>query len=268
MNTLLRLCHRYLFVGLETAVQIFGTSTSRLSRTLQMEAGQKIVSYRICPADQENVYIFTSSGSVTKWHWPSGKRLARWETGCTTFAVDVASIESASHPTVLSFSVMAHKDGMRQVSIHVLGDTKLQGTVALQTNERINDVKVAHGGRVIVASDGRHLFMGTTITFELQNLESAQYTWRETILPVNATCSHLRESAPTARNTSVSLEAVDIVLGESGGSILIYQDVLNTLFAKEKGRDTEKKSSPRRLHWHRGPVKAVQWSKDGMCPRG
>jgi NET1-associated nuclear protein 1 (U3 small nucleolar RNA-associated protein 17) len=229
---------------------VFATATSRLSRTLQMEAGQRIIGFSICPEDQENLFVFTSSGFISKWNWSSGKRISRGETTSTTVSTSLASIEKEGNKTTVSFSITSQKDGKRQISISTLGDKKIQGTIALETSQRLNSIKVTHDGRVIVASDGQRLFMGTTTSAELRNLETVEYSWREATLPVNATCFDIRGS-----------DLIDLAVGESGGSILIYQNVLNTLFGKET---SDKKSSPRKLHWHRGSVNTVRWSKDGM----
>ncbi|KAJ5782186.1 hypothetical protein N7457_003960 [Penicillium paradoxum] len=241
----------YLLVGLDTAVQVFATSTSRLSRTLQMEAGQQIIGFSFCPVDHENLYILTSSGSISKWNWSSGKRIARWETTCTTISTCLASIGKEENTTALSFSITLQKNGKRQVLINTLGNKKIQATTALETNQKLNSIKVTRDGQVIVASDGKHLFMGTTTSAELENLETVQYAWRETTLPVNATCFDIKAHGSGS---------IDLAVGESGGSILIYQNVLNTFFGKGS---SDKRSSPRKLHWHRGSVNTVRWSKDG-----
>lgn len=243
---------RYLLVGLDTAVQVFATSTSRLSRTLQMEAGQQIIGFGLCPEDQESLYIFTSSGSISKWNWSSGKRIAHWETTCTAVSTSLASVGKEGSTTATSFSVISQRDGKRQILINKLEDNKIQGTTVLETSQKINSIKVTHDGRVIIASDGKHLFMGTTTSAELENLETVQYAWREATLPVNVTCFDIQAQGS---------ESIDLAVGESGGSILMYQNVLNVLFGKDLG---DKKSSPRKLHWHRGSVNTVRWSKDGM----
>ncbi len=245
---------RYLFVGLDTSVQVFATATSRLLRTLQMEAGQKVTGFQLCPVDPEVLYIFTS-GFVTKWDWDSGKRLARWVTDGPTVAVDLSVLESEDQ--LASYSIVSHKDGKRQILINLLGEKKLAGVSVLVTNQPINSIRVACRGRVIVACDGDHLFMGTTSSVDLESLESAQYTWLEATLPAPATCFHLREN--TDESLDSSHPVVDLVVGETGGYILVYQDILATLF----GRSAEKKSSPRKLHWHRGAVSSVRWSRDG-----
>lgn len=243
---------RYLFIGLDTAVQVFATSTSRLLRTLQLETGQRVIGFRICPVNQEILYIFTST-SVTKWHWDSGKRLARWGTDCPTISVDLPLVQNVGDSAPY-FSIVTQKDGKREISINTMGDRKVPGITALQTSKQINVFKVAYGGRLLFASDGSHLFMGTTTNINLENAEAARLTWREATLPVTATSFDLRESSSVK-----GADAVDLLVGESGGAIVIYHDIVDTLF----GRNTDKKSSPRKLHWHRGPVSTVRWSKDG-----
>jgi NET1-associated nuclear protein 1 (U3 small nucleolar RNA-associated protein 17) len=217
-----------------------------------MEAGQQIIGFSVCPEDQESLYIFTSSGSIGKWNWSSGKRITRWETTCTTVSMSLASVGKEGNTAAFSFSVIVQKDGKRQISINALGDKKIQGTTALETSQKINSIKVTHDGRVIIASDGKHLFMGTTTSADLENPETVQYAWREATLPVNATCFDIQVQGS---------DTIDLAVGESGGSILIYQNVLNTLFGKDI---SDKRSSPRKLHWHRGSVNTVRWSKDGM----
>lgn len=245
-------CSRYLFVGLDTSVQVFATSTSRLLRTLRAETGQKVIGFKICPVDEDVLYIFTSS-FVTKWHWNSGRRLALWETNGPTVSIDLPLAQTIGG-SLPYFSIVAQKDGKRRVSITTLGDQKVPSITALETSEHINVIQGVHGGRILFASDGSHLFLGTTSNVDTESPESTRFTWREATLPVTATSFHLRETFSVKGSVGV-----DLVVGESGGSILIYHDIVNTLF----GRNTDNKTSPRKLHWHRGSVGAVRWSRDG-----
>ncbi|KAJ5180772.1 hypothetical protein N7492_003982 [Penicillium capsulatum] len=240
----------YLFVGLDSAVQVFATSTSRLLRSLQLEAGQKVIGYKLCPINSEVLYIFTPN-LVTKWDWDSGKRLARWGTDLPTVAVDVPFVQSESQ--LASYSIHIQGDGKRQISVSALGSKKSPSTAILHTSSAINAIQAAHEGRVILASDGSHLFLGTTTGLELGKPESIRFTWREAVLPVPVSCFHLRESPAKGS------DAVDLAVGEQSGSVKLYHDLVNTLF----GRNAEKKSAPRKLHWHRSTVSTVRWSKDG-----
>lgn len=216
-----------------------------------MEAGQQIIGFSCCPENHENIFILTSSGSISKWNWSSGKRIARWETTSTTISTCLASIGKEENATTFSFSITSQKNGKRQVLINALGSKKIQCVTALETNQKLNSIRVTHDGQLVVASDGKHLFVGTTTSAELENPETVQYAWREATLPVNATCFDMKVHGSGS---------VDLAIGESGGSILIYQNVLSTLFGKDT---SDKRFSPRKLHWHRGSVNTVRWSKDG-----
>lgn len=246
---------RYLFIGLETAVQVIATSTNRVLRTLQPKAGQKVIGFKLCPVNREVIYIFTSA-SVTKWDWDSGKQIDRQKTDETRIAVDVPTIEEESQ--LLSYNITA-KDGKRQISVHALDTENATGKVVLETKEPIDKIQVLNGGKVIFASDGARLFLGSTPAVGLEHLQSLSYNWREITLPSTSSCFHLQAGVTESKSSKGAESIIDLVLGETNGSILIYQDVLNTVF----GRNADKKAAPRKLHWHRGPVSAVRWSKDG-----
>lgn len=234
------------------AVQVFATSTSRLLRTLQMENGEKVIGFRISPTDQDILYVFTSS-SVTRWHWNSGEQLARLGTNRPTISIDLPLVQPEGDFS-LYVSIVIQKDGKRGISINKLGEQSLLENIVLATSAHVNFIKVAYGGRVLVASDDSHVFLGTTTKINTENLESTHFTWRDATLPVTATSLDVRESFP-AKGPG----AIDLVVGETGGSILIYNDIVNTLL----GYNVDKKPSPRRLHWHRGAVSTLRWSHDG-----
>ncbi|KAF7712086.1 Uncharacterized protein PECH_004637 [Penicillium ucsense] len=244
----------HLFVALDTAVQVFAAATSRLLRTLQMEAGQKVVGFQLCPTEPGVLYIFTS-GFVTKWDWDSGKRLARWGTDATTVAIDLTVPENEAQP--VSYSIVSPKDGKRQILVNALGEKKLPGVPILTTSESVSSIRVTCGGRVVVACDGAHIFLGLASNIDLETPESIQFSWREATLPASATCFHLRENSEESQLSTNPV--VDLAVGQSGGSILVYQNILNTLFVLSP----DKKPSPRKLHWHRGAVSSVRWSRDG-----
>ena len=225
-----------------------------------MQTGQRVIGYRICPTDPGLLYIFSSS-TVSKWHWDSGKQVALWGIDSPTIAVDLPSTDNMSQ--LASFSIVSIKDGKRRILINDLSDKKLAGILALETHRPINTIRVAYGGRIIVASDGTHLFMGITLSVNLESPEATRYTWTEATLPVTATCLDLRDTSAVQHQSSEAgpqkTLAVDLAVGESHGSILIYRDIVNTLFS----RSAEKKPSPRKLHWHRSSVNTVRWSRDG-----
>ncbi|KAI9923452.1 hypothetical protein MW887_009313 [Aspergillus wentii] len=259
----------YLLLGLETSVHVYSMATSRLFRTLDLESGQNVIGYRLCPLNPEHLYIFTSTGSVSKWEWLSGGKMWSWDACGKTTSIDISFHESETDEYVAVYSLRERKDGKREITIAQLGRNKPSENVILETNLRVSDLKVARQGRTVVLYGGQHFLVGTSNFNMLNDLKSMQYVWREATLPVSITCVDIRGSATPARvgaqgsKDKKSPDHLDLVLGESNGSILIYSDVLNFFTANEDSREGGKSPAPRRLHWHRGSVNTVRWSKDG-----
>lgn len=168
------------------------------------------------------------------------------------------------------YSLRQRKDGRRELSISVLKDAHAE-FVCLETDKAIKHITLSRGGQIIIISDGRHILVGNKRVVDVASPESFHYTWRELSLPVNATCFDIRESQPEdeskTKGSKKASPVVDLVLGESSGSILIYHDIVNSLSRKESAHEGESRTPVfRRLHWHRGAVTAVRWSRDGMLP--
>ncbi|GES57823.1 WD domain protein [Aspergillus terreus] len=198
----------YIFVGVDSGVNVYSAATSRLFRSLKWGKNRKVVGYNLHPTIQEHLYIFTSDGTVREWDWTAATQVAHWEIGNNTVSAQFCSHEREAGGTPAVLSLRRRPDGMKEVLITHLEGKRPDSTVILETK-----LPVEHaGGR------GQH--------------------------------------AARPRET------IDIVLGEPNGSMLIYYDALN-VFAAENGTEGKKNLSPRRLHWHRDPVSAVRWSRDG-----
>ena len=248
------------------AVHIYSTSTSRLLRTLHFGPKNRVVGYKLCPVSEDHVYVFTSGG-ISKWEWATGRRIAHWETSCRKLAVDLTSTSTEDSSCPISFSLGEHKGGKREILVMSLANNRPLERVVFESTKRITNLRVALEGQIIVAWDSNKLFIGNGNAHSSGFSDSVQYVWREVSLPVNLTCVDIRESTHRAGfrelKTRRRLEEIDIVLGESGGSILVLHNALRFLFNSEDSSRTEAISAFRRLHWHRGPVHAVRWSKDG-----
>lgn len=253
----------YLFLGLDTAVHAYSVATSCLFRVLQPEDGHRVVGYRLDPADQSHLYIFSSTGSVSKWDWSSGKQIARWDGNSKVLSVESVIYESGNEASLMSYSVRELGDGKREVAIIALDDKGSSENVVLKSHSRISDLKVARQGRIVVAYGGPHILVGTINSSRAEALEPMQYTWREVTLSTNITCLDIRENEishrPAAGKDGRNPGPIDLVVGQADGSILVYHDAVNFFLESKEGRG----GAPRRLHWHRGPVNAVRWSRDG-----
>ena len=256
--------HRYLILATENEVQVISMSTSRIVRILSTPNSQKLTGYKLSPLDPEHLFASTSSGSIVQWNWETGAEIQTTTKSDPVIAIDVAS---PSDDEQCLFALCEISDGRRQISVDVPSDKagEWKSVTILTTNSPLSDMTAVAGGRMLFAWAGDRLFVGhTTKPLAVSSLESTKYTWREVRLPVRATCLDVRV-APESEQPVAShseLPKADVVLGETGGSILIYNDIIGRLMRSEKNESDSNLVSSR-LHWHRKAVKAVRWSKDG-----
>ncbi|KAL4869633.1 hypothetical protein BDV12DRAFT_184968 [Aspergillus spectabilis] len=262
----LTLDEQYLFLSLETAIHVYSAATSRLFRILQISPNDSIIGYRISPLSQERLHIFTLSGSVSEWDWPSSKQLAHWNTSHKTISAELM-LETSANDSVdaqsVLFSLRERKDGKRELTITPLNNEKPQSTVILETNIMLEGFRIIESGQAIITYGGARIFLGSSEG----GSEGPKYAWREVKLTTNITCLDVHQYKSSKQNQRCipdanKLPEIDLAIGGADGSILVYHDALGFLGLKGH-RDEDKKSAPRRLHWHREPVRAVRWSKDG-----
>ncbi|KAL2798503.1 hypothetical protein BJX66DRAFT_295024 [Aspergillus keveii] len=258
---------QYLFLSLETSIHVYSVATSRLFRILEPSASETIIGFRISPINQERLHIITSTGSVTEWDWSTNKQLASWNTQHKTLAAHVVSgnTADAEGSRTLLFSLRERKDGKRELAVTPLNEGESQSTSLLETNIRVEDFRVIGDGRIAVVYGGTHLFVGSSS--QAQSSEFSNYAWREVKLGVNISCVDVKQHGTSKQihqrvSGTQKLPNFDLAVGGADGSILVYHGALNLLGISGK-RDEEKKSAPRRLHWHRDSVTAVHWSRDG-----
>ncbi|OGM39159.1 WD domain protein [Aspergillus bombycis] len=257
----------YLFVGLEAAVHVYSVATSRLFRTLQLKPNQSIVGYSLSSTSQEHLYIITSAGSVSKWDWLSGKQVSHWTMGRKIISVSPSFDVNEGEVDCALLILRDHKAGKREIVVAHLSEKNLHETVILETSARLDHIKCISHGQAVIAYSGQHVFIGAQGLGQ-NTLELMQYTWKEVALPVNISCVDIRRSTASSRvegqswNNKEGLIGIDLALGSSDGSILVYHDILN-LVGKEEHHKSEKTVTPRRLHWHRDLVNVVRWSIDG-----
>ncbi|KAE8145371.1 hypothetical protein BDV25DRAFT_164801, partial [Aspergillus avenaceus] len=255
---------KYLFVGLETAVHVYSVATSCLLRTLQLSANQSVIGFGISRANQEHLFIFTSTGAVSKWHWLTGKQVSHWETGHKVISVSqyLQAYESSGELTLLALREC--KNGKREVAVIPLGEEELHQTVILETSVRLEHIKCTLDGTAVIAYGAHRVYIGTE-NLDQDDPGSLQFTWRDISSPFNMTSLDIRHSPRTAVQNSGNEKGsadIEVTMGGSDGSILICHDILSCL---DNGEQFEggRNHFFRRLHWHRDPVNVVRWSKDG-----
>ncbi|KAE8372572.1 quinon protein alcohol dehydrogenase-like superfamily, partial [Aspergillus bertholletiae] len=257
----------YLFVGLEAAVHVYSVATTRLFRTLQLKPNQNIIGYSLSSASQEHLYIVTSVGSISKWDWLSGKQISQWTVGRKIISASPSFYASEGGAAPALLILRDHKAGKREIVVAHLSEKSLHETVILETSARLDHIKCISDGQAVIAYSGQRVLIGTR-DLSQNDPKPVQYTWKEVSLPVNISCADIRHSTALSRVEGQSWDnkkgstGIDLVLGSSDGSILIYHDILS-LVGKDEHHKGEKTVTPRRLHWHRDVVNVVRWSIDG-----
>lgn len=263
---------RYVIIATDCATQVFSIATSCVVRALPTAGLEKITALKLSPKDTDCLYASTTSGSITRLNWQSGTETQIGKKPYPVIAVDPQIPDNSPGDHDLFLFALGHKEkGNREISIVLDSDGPCKGKtlVVLETSTPLSDMKVVSGGKIIVAWAGDRLLVGLTASqLTSGSFTSLKYVWREVRLPVCATSVDIRFSGRAlkqSKKTQMRSEGVgnlDIALGESGGSILIYYDILGRLLQRENN-DMEDNLVSNRLHWHRKPVKTIKWSRDG-----
>ena len=141
----------------------------------------------------------------------------------------------------------------------------------LRSEEPFTSLRILEEGRVIVATSGLKIFIGTTDNPTPRVLKDISYVWWESECTEWITCidTRIRQNLESQGNTKAPVKgtaaAVDIVVGGLKGPIFMYEDIVRRLKSKESSKKTGTEDSlmPRKLHWHRSAVASVKWSADG-----
>ena len=154
------------------------------------------------------------------------------------------------------------------LSVHRLAgiedDAKTDVKTLFKNQDPLTSVKIIGKGRVIVATSGSQVILGTSDEPASTLLKEVWYRWRIIECPEYIVSTDLRVGEPAetqkmSKGGKSTVYSIDIVVGGLKGSIHIYEDLLRKLI--KKNRHVEVTS--RRLHWHRNAVQAVKWSADG-----
>ena len=266
-----------MLIAYDTSVGVFSTSNSLLLRKLRGKNSKQISSLAFSPVDTAQLYISKVTGIIEKWNWTNGKILDVWDTKTPVHLIATVNPNSTENGTGYVYSVDKPKGSRWTITAHRLMAGKDAAKTDLNTllkyEEPITSLRIFEEGRIIVATSGHKLLIGSTDNPHQPLLKAISYVWRE------ITCSEWITSIDTRiRSVDASSKkskfvkavtrcAVDIVVGGIKGAIFVYEDLLASLISKEdKSKDgITDNITPRKLHWHRNAVSSVKWSTDGLC---
>lgn len=175
----------------------------------------------------------------------------------------------------LVYTVDRKGQGQWMLTVHrLLGGSEASKTdlgTLLKYPEPLTFVRILDNGRIVVVTSGSRVIIGTCDRPSPDSLKDLSYIWRDIDCPEWITCIDIqmrsyRTTVEKPKSSKNALQvAVDIAVGTSGGKILIYDNLLESLVRIERSTKAKQVDgvSSRRLHWHRSAVLALKWSMDG-----
>jgi NET1-associated nuclear protein 1 (U3 small nucleolar RNA-associated protein 17) len=184
----------------------------------------------------------------------------------------VASMESSGRRRDVVFTTETKKDGGFRITAHEMSQETPSDTptrTIYTTPNRIQFLKTAKEGSVIVAASGNRVLLGRLRSTEYNTVENIRYEFRifestEVIKSLDVRVSERKDSDGLKKSLKKS-PVVDVVVGNIRGVLFVHNDLLAKLFSQQADGKLPPGISmvPRKLHWHRQVVHTVKWSLDG-----
>ena len=266
---------RFLLVAYGTSIAVYSIPTSLLVRQFHINRADSISAFAVSSTAQDHLYVSTINGTIEKWNWVEGLRLGHWIISSSIYSLVTAKQNPDDPDNDLVYTVDRKLQGPWLLSVHRLAggeDGAKTDAKALLTNERaLSSVQVLESGRVIVATSGSQLMIGSSDESAPLSLKEVVYKWRIVESPEFIVSTDVRvrpsekiQTMPKGKKSAAN--AIDIVIGGLKGSIHIYEDLLWKMVKRDRpGKGTSLEIVSRRLHWHRNAAQAVKWSADGRC---
>ena len=212
-------------------------------------------------------------GSIERWDWTEGKRVEYWNISAPIYSLATMNLNMDVSSNALVYTVDRNGGVPWMLTVHrLLGGSEASKTdlgTLLKYSEPLTFIKILDSGRIIVATSGQRLIMGTCERPNLDSLKDVSYVWRDVDCPEWITSVDVRMRPYDGKKPRVSKTsfhgAIDVAVGTLKGKIIVYDDLLGNLLRIENGMKGSQGNgaNSRFLHWHRTAVLALKWSADG-----
>ena len=266
---------RFLLVAYGTSVAVYSTATSLVVRQFRINRIDSISAFAVSSTAQDHLYISTINGVVEKWSWVEGLRLGRWTTSSSIYSLVTAKQNPEDPGSDLVYTVNRKLQGPWLLSLHRFAGredgAKTDAKTLLTNQQALSSVKVLENGRVVVATSGSQLIIGSSDESASFSLKDVTYKWRivespEYIVSTDVRVRPSEKIQKMPKGKEPAANAIDIVIGGLKGSIHIYEDLPWKIVKRDRpGKGNPAEIISRRLHWHRNAAQAVKWSADGRC---
>lgn len=274
---------RFLIVATLGTINVYSTANSLLTRSIKLKLNAaaspppRIITFCLSPTNSHILWVACSDGSIYSIDWTSGAGAEQYwgisSTGCVHMTA--ASMESAERRRDVIFTTEARKDGGFRITANELAPpnstVKTVARTIYTSNQRIQFLKSAREGSIVVAASGNKILVGRLRSTEYDTIDKIKYEFRvfesadaikclDMRVTNRSDAEGLKKSNPL-RKTPV----VDLVVGDVRGVMFLHNDLLAKVFSPAEGA-LAVNLSPRKLHWHRQAVHTVKWSLDGTHP--
>ena len=255
---------------------MYSTSSSLLVRQLRIHTADNISAFAFSSTTQNHLYLSTISGTIEKWDWIEGLRISHWRISSSIYSL-VTGKQSLDDPgSELVYTVDRKEQEPWLLSVHRLAGgqdgAKTDVKTLFTSQQALSFVQVLEHGRVIVATSGSQLILGSSDEPAPSPLRDVWYSWRtidcpEFIVSMDVRVRPSGEIQKMSKSARSMANAIDIAVGGLKGSIHIYEDLVRKIIKRHHraGKGNSLDITSRRLHWHRNAVLAVKWSADGEC---
>lgn len=187
-------------------------------------------------------------------------------------------MESAGRRRDVVFTTELRKDNGWRITANELappnGPIATVARTIYTSTQRINFLKTANEGSVVVAASEKRILLGSLRSTEYDTIDKIRYEFRvfestDLISSLDLRVSERKnhgdqKSIPKSGKNTKKAPIVDVVVGDVKGSIFVHNDLLANLILSQGGNVPGIALMPRKLHWHRQAVHSVKWSPDGM----
>ena len=178
----------------------------------------------------------------------------------------------------LVYTIDRHTRNRWLVTAHrLMGGQEAEKTdlvVLLVYREPLTSLMVLENGKILVATAGSNVIIGTAEDANQLSLKDVTYVWREfecseRVTSIDIQIERADVTAIPLEHSNLLANGLHVVVGGLRGAMFIYEDILRKLIRKENRSKASSNDeiSPRKLHWHRNAVSAVKWSADGEFVR-
>ncbi|KAF2663735.1 WD40 repeat-like protein [Microthyrium microscopicum] len=252
------------------SIHVYYVHASLLKHSFHVDDSQLIIDVKISPQNSNIIYVALSNGEVQVWDWMAPSKLASVQIGhqITAFATCLSKDEQQ---VVLVFvhPETETSNGTSTIALHTIDPLAAQDgpsnpAVLWESEQSLSRIQIFDHGQTIFAMSPTGLVIGSTKEDDPEiSTNSLQHDWFPMLVTDGVTCFDVRQDSPIMK-PSANIDKAEskitftynLAVGTGDGSIFVYNDIVQKLQAKSD-------LISRRLHWHRLPVGAVRWSKDG-----